>query len=141
MISRFNYSSMTVHSMLRDVSNYADIEAINSNRQNWHLANVCINDSIIALKKLFLFADTRSETLLASVLMDIFRYAKLDSNMVELTEDGKIFFSFRNGELKIVAANGTLEYSFATPNSFLESSDFLEMNMWKRLTNTLKEFY
>lgn len=142
MISRFNYKSPTVQCLLLDISNYGNVDSIDSEQQNWIINGTNVNDSVVVIKKMLNLAENkRYEDAIHTLIWSSFMQASVDSQTVQLDEEGKIFFSFKNGFLKIIAKDNSFHYVFKNPNCALNSKDFTDKDIWQRFLATLKAIY
>lgn len=141
MSAKFIYTTVPVFNLLRDIANYANIKEVEANEQLWTIMGIPINKSVIVIKKLLDSTSSKSSNYAISFfLCQIFNAAGISSNQIQITDDGVIYFSFKNDSLKIFARNGTLEYVFKDPSSFLNCRESSNKDIWQRLIDTISEF-
>lgn len=142
MITKFEYDSTTINSLFLDIVQFANLEAIQSNKQKWYISGICVNDSIFSLRTVFEQSGIQiTSPRFADSLAETFKDVGLDSTTITLNKKDQIVFSFKNGLLTIIAACGGLIY-FSLPEfkEYLNNPEnifFEDLNAWQLLIETL----
>lgn len=142
MITMFKYDSTTIKALFLDIVQFANLEAIQSNKQKWFIGDICVNDSIFSLRTLFEQSGVQmTSPHFAESLAEAFKDAGVDSTTITLNKKGQITFSFKNCTLTIIAACGGLIYfSSAEFKEYLnnpENDYFKDLNIWQLFIETL----